>query len=153
MIHNRSRLLIALVGFVVICAGVAAGGYQAREWLRDTRPVLSADVVVGTWRGVDGSELYIRRDGSFEALRIPNTLFRSLPRGEGVTTGTGSWSLVPAAVDSTRKVTQVLLTFETADSYTAPIGRLRSKYVDGEVVLFWFIGDPDLDRIYVLKKV
>lgn len=121
-------------------------------WLQDSRPELSDELVVGVWRGPDGCELTIDGDGTFRASRIPASVFGPTPESN-VASGFGTWSVRPAVNDYSERNTQVSLVFERLENYSVPYSiNLRSALADNQIVLFWFIGDPDLDRRFVLQK-
>ena len=139
---------VGAIGLLVVLAGCPAG-----NWFEDTRPVLSDQAVIGLWRGSEGCEFAINADGTFRASRVPASLLETAPSATGTATGTGTWKLVAAINDASGRKTQVALIFETLDNYPVPYSvSLRSDSVSGDVVLFWFVGDPDLGHRFVLRK-
>jgi hypothetical protein len=123
----------------------------ARGWFVDTRPVLSDQAVIGVWRGAEGCQFSINADGTFRASSVPASLFDSAQ--SGTATGTGTWRLAAAINDASGRKTQLALVFETLTNHPVPYSvSLRSDSIGGKVVLFWFVGDPDLGHRFVLSK-
>ncbi|MFI1196793.1 hypothetical protein ACH4T9_26535 [Micromonospora sp. NPDC020750] len=123
------------------------------RWFDDPRPELSSDMVAGVWQGADRAELSFDGDGLFRASRIPVSLLGSASSGPTTRSGTGKWSIRAAVNDPSEKKTQVALVFEALDGFPVPYSvNLRAESVDGKVVLFWFVGDPDLNRRFILER-
>jgi hypothetical protein len=149
----RRRLAVGAAVTGAICLVVVIAGYAVNRWLEDSRPVLSKDIVVGTWRGAGGGELSISDDGTFRAPQVPTSLLESARSTPATTSGSGRWRLAAALNDSSGRETQVALTFDILHNYPVPYSvNVRSDSVDGKVVLFWFIGDPDVGRRFVLER-
>jgi hypothetical protein len=132
----------------VISACVGCG------WFEDSRPVLSNDLVAGTWRASNGGELNFSEDGTFRASRVPSVVLRPIESRSVTMSGSGEWELTADVNDPSGRIAQVHLRFRKLDNVEVRHSvDLLSDRVDGDVILFWFIGDPDLDNRYVLEKV
>ncbi|MEH0983604.1 hypothetical protein [Micromonospora sp. CPCC 205556] len=123
------------------------------SWLEDSRPELSDLTVVGSWRGAGGCEFVFNDDGTFRASQIPASLLGRASTQSNTMSGSGTWSVRAAVNDYSERKTQVALVFDALDGFPVPYStNLRSDSADGEIVLFWFIGDPDLGRRFVLER-
>lgn len=148
----RRRPAIVAAVLCVACVVLVVAAVALQGWLRDSRPVLNAQAIAGVWRGDGGCEMTINLEGTFVASRIPTMVLG--PRATAATaSGSGQWKLDSAANDSTGRLTQVALRFESLDYHSVPFAiNLRSGNVNGDLVLFWFVGDPDLGHRFVLEK-
>jgi hypothetical protein len=143
---RAAAVSICLVAVIAACVGCG--------WFEDSRPTLSDELVVGTWRASNGGELSFTDDGTFQASQIPSAALGPVPSTSTTVSGSGEWELTADVNDPGRRVTQVHLLFRELDEVEVRHSvNLRSDEVDGGVVLFWFVGDPDLGDRYVLEKV
>ncbi|GAA0395794.1 hypothetical protein GCM10009541_43600 [Micromonospora gifhornensis] len=155
----RGRRGVKAVVIGIVCALVLALGlviYVLSRVFEDTRPNLTSDIVLGTWRDAGGGEFTFDADGTFRAGGIP-VLFFGPPRTTAPTmSGAGAWKLKAPLEDPAGRLTTVSLAFNSLDQseYGVPYGsRLLSQTVDGSVILYWYVGDADLNRRMVLEKV
>lgn len=128
----------------------------SRVFEGDTRPTLTNDIVVGTWRDADGGEFTFNADGTFHATKIPVSFFGPPRTTASTMSGAGEWKLAAPLEDPAGRLTTLDLGFETLDQgeYGVPYGsRLLSKVVDGKILLYWYVGDSDLNHRVMLEKV
>ncbi|WP_130337534.1 hypothetical protein [Micromonospora kangleipakensis] len=151
--RTRRRLAFGIIASCMACLLVIVAVNAVMRWLGDSRPELSNDIVVGVWQGAGGCELVLNDDGTFHASQIPVSLLGSEPPTSATTSGAGRWSVRAAVNDYSGRKTEVALVFESLDEFPVPYSvNLRSDSVDGKIVLFWFIGDPDLGRRFILER-
>jgi hypothetical protein len=140
-------LAVGVFGIVLILCGV---------WVfADNRMVLTERNVVGTWRAHDGAEIVLRSDHAFTAHRLAARFFPSFYEGSARRSGEGIWSLQPSRADSDGPTTQLVLDFKNMSGVIGqgPSIPMIGDREDGSMVLFVFIGDPDLNVVYSFSKV
>ncbi|TCC00405.1 hypothetical protein E0H26_01560 [Micromonospora zingiberis] len=150
-----TAIAVGLVCLLVLGLGLVVHVF-GRVFEGDTRPTLTNDIVVGTWRGADDCTFTFNADGTFVARNVPVSLFNPPGTTAPADVARGEWELTAAIEDPGGRLATVQLGFETVGEQ-GQVGihfstRLRSNTVDGEPVLYWFNGDPDLNRRFILEK-
>jgi hypothetical protein len=124
--------LIALAAVVaaVVCGGVPSlARAVAAGTLHDIRPARS--MMIGTWRGTDGSVVTLSRDGTFTESGLPSN--EGASAGTIPSQGTGTWSVGPAGV-----------TLNFAPGGGSPAQATMGVERQGSTVIMYYDkGDPD----------
>lgn len=150
---TRRRLVIGVAAACAACLLALIIANVVSGWFDDKRPELSSGVVVGTWKGHAGSQLVINGDGTFVAKQLPVSVLGSASSAEVAASGLGRWSIRAAVNDPSERKTQIALVFDSLEGFPVPYSvNIRSNAIGGRVVLFWFVGDPDLGRRFILEK-
>jgi hypothetical protein len=125
-------------------------------------PVLKDSDVTGSWHNAKGAVLTFRADGTFDATDLPYQLFSGfgvplLPDGfdpqHDQLPATGSWKVDHNPAKTAGPRSHVVL--HVQQLATKPVGTevaLVGRKKDGELELYFFVGDPDSNNLDVYQK-
>lgn len=146
----RVAMLVAAFALLIVGATTSCGIWNGNK---EGLPAMSDELLVGVWRGPDEASLTIAGDRTFQAERIRAAALGSAQTAPRLVSGSGHWKVESDVNDPSGSLNQVNLLFEELEGYVVPYSvNLRSDWDDDDLILFWFIGDPDLDKRYILEK-
>jgi hypothetical protein len=150
---TRGRWALVAVAAIAVLGGAAALGVWS---LKDepARGVLTASSVIDCWRAKDGGELCLEPDGNFRAARLPNAVFPGFPGNATSRDGSGTWQLVSAVSDPGGPPREIRLVFSQLTDTDGKSGQyVNVDHARNDILLYFFIGDPDLGHRYEMRRV
>jgi len=150
----RSTLRVMVTVVVIVASAGCAP-------MRDDRVDMMDSDVVGVWTSTHDRSLTFHADGRFVAVGLPHQLlegFRDVvppgfdPNRDSLN-GSGQWLLEADRSDPDGPRNYVHLTLRQLSGSQVAVGlNLRAEWQAGEIVLVFYLGDPDLNRQIVYEK-
>jgi hypothetical protein len=149
--NMKVKGVVVTLGLFVLLGAVSAIVLLYYSAADNRAPVLTTDQVVGRWEGRNAGKLVIEPDGTVQAFNLPDALFGTTigyPRS-----GEGRWELVAPIANPGGRKTELRLTFDRLDGFSSIFSmRVNARSKNNQLILYFFIGDPDLDKTYDLRK-